>query len=459
MKNFIHKSLLIALCSSAIVACKPTLDVPVVVPGSADFSKYISIGDGTPGGYADASLNREAQLAAFPNLLAQQFKLVGGGEFIQPLVAEGKSYGFENNQPFTKYDLHYVKFCDGKTELYPQQLYTISLIDILQFKVSPVPTPTTPAPYYNNLAAQGTKIIYLNKKPTWNGTSDTYWKKISSTGATTGAGAATMLSDALAQKPTFVSINVGTVDVYRYAKSGGNQDKGNDDFITPLDQFHDSLYSIMNALTANATNHVKGVINNIIGIESFPYITYIKYDGLILDDTKAAALNTFYNGQFNFHAGRNAYVIYDPTASNGKRQITADEHILIEIPQDSLRCYELGGKVPIWERWVLDATELNTIKSTVTEYNSMLKAAADAYNFAYTDNYTAMKDVVKGTQFEGIKLSSEFVNGNQFSLDGLNISPLGQAVQANSCIVAINAKYGSTLPMVDATMTKGVIFH
>jgi hypothetical protein len=453
MKNFIHKSLLFALCSSAIVACKPTLDTPTIVPGSADFSKFISIGDGTAGGYADASLNRDAQLAAFPNLLAKQFELVGGGVFIQPLVAEGKSYGFENNKPFTKYDLHYVKFCDGKTELYPEQLYKITLGDILGFKVSPVPTPTTPAPYYNNLAAQGTKMIYVNKKPAWNGTSDTYWKKISS------AAGATMLSDAIAQKPTFVSINVGTVDVYRYAKSGGNQDKGTDDFITPFAQFHDSLYSIMNAITANAKNHVKGVINNIIGVESFPYITYIKYDGLILDQAKADALNTFHNNQFNFHAGRNAYVIYDATAPNGKRQINADEHILIEIPQDSLRCYNLGGKLPIRGRWVLDATELNTIKSTVTEYNTLLKAAADAYNFAYTDNFTAMEDVVRGTQFQGVKLTSEFVNGNQFSLDGLNISALGQVAQANSCIVAINAKYGSTLPMVDASTTKGIIFH
>jgi hypothetical protein len=70
-----------------------------------------------------------------------------------------------------------------------------------------------------------------------------------------------------------------------------------------------------------------------------------------------------------------------------------------------------------------------------------------------------MELVVKGTQFEGIKLTSEFVNGNQFSLDGLNISQFGQVAQANSCIVAINAKYGSTLPMVDATLAHGVIFH
>jgi hypothetical protein len=459
MKSFIHKSLLFALCSSAIIACKPTLDSQVVIPGNADFSKFISIGDGTAGGYADASLNRDAQLAAFPNLLAQQFKLVGGGEFIQPLVDIGKSYGYENNQPFTKYDLHYVKFCDGKTELYPQQLYKITPIDILNFKVSPVPTPTNPPPYYNNLAAQGTKIIYVNKKPTWNGSSDTYWKKISSTGVATNAGAATMLSDAIAQKPTFVSLNIGTVDIYRYAKSGGNQDNGTDDFITPIAQFHDSLYSIMNTLTAHAKNHVKGVINNIIGVESFPYITYIKYDGLILSASEAATLNAFHKNQFSFHEGRNPYVIYDASATNGKRQIKANEHVLIEIPQDSLRCYNLGGKLPIRGRWVLDASEINIIKTTVDQYNTLLKTAAEVYNFAYTDNFKAMEDVVKGTQFQGVKLTSEFVNGNQFSLDGLNISALGQVAQANSCIAAINEKYGSTLPMVDASKTKGVVFH
>lgn len=476
MKNFIHKSLLLALCSSAFVACKPSLELTAVGPGTADFTRYVSIGDGTPGGYADASLNRESQLAAFPNLLAEQFKLVGGGEFTQPLVLPYlsaltghtyTSFGFENGKPGTKYVMSYRTLC-GDPELHPEMLDsailtpTKDLLAILSFQVVAPPA----SGYYSNLAAQGAKMIYMNKKPTWQGTADTYWKKISSTKGATGATAATMLSDCMAQNPTFVSINVGGVDVLRFAKSGGDQDNGDDDKITAQGRFHDSLYSMMNILTANNTNNLKGVILNIIGVNSFPYFTYNKYNGLILDAAKVAELNALYPaevaaGQLTFKEGANAYVIQDVNATNACqcRQILENEYILIEI-QDSLRyCYGVGSKIPLRKRWVLDAAEIDSVTTNINAYNAMLKAAAEAYNFAYVDGNTTIKEVVKGTQYSGITLTSEFVNGNQFSLDGLNISPFAHVATANACIVEINKKYGSTIPGIDATKTPSVLFH
>lgn len=470
MKNFIHKSLILALCSSAFVACKPTIDLTAVGPGTADFTKYVSIGDGTPGGYADASLNRESQLVAFPNQLAEQFKLVGmQGEFVQPLVAPYlgtaghtyTSFGFENGKAGTKYDLRYRSLCGGEPELHPEMVDSaISIFDILGFSVLPAVGP------YNNLGAQGAKMIYVNKKPPWQGTSDTYWKKMSSTKGSNGATAATMLSDAVAQNPTFVTINVGGVDVLRFAKSGGDQDGGDDDFITSQDRFRDSLYSMMNVLTANNTNNLKGVIINIIGVNSFPYFTHIKYNGLILDAAKVTELNGLYPtevaaGQLTFKEGKNAYVIEDVNATNACkcRQILENEFILIEI-MDSLRyCYGVGSKIPLRKRWVLDVVEIDSVTTNINGFNASLKAAALAYNFAYVDGNTTIKMVVAGTQYTGITLTSEMVNGNQFTIDGLNISPFAHGITTNSIINAINLKYGSTIPGVNATKNPSVVFH
>jgi hypothetical protein len=451
MKKIINKTILFALCSTAVVACKPTFDEPKATSGSVDFSKFVMIGDGTPGGYADACLNREAQLAAYPNLLAEQFKLVGGGEFIQPLVEVGKSYGFENNKANSIYVLGYHTFCNSdKPELYPEPTYTISLVDIITFTVTPAPV----GQRYNNLAAQGAKLIYINKNSAWQGTSDTYWKKISRSNNMD----TTMVQDAKLQKPTFLGINIGTVDAMRYAKSGGDQDNGDDDFITPVNRFRDSLYSAFNVLTAKNTNGLKGFITNIIDLNSFPYVTYIKYNGLILDDVKAAELNTFWAGKFSFHAGKNNYVISDPAVAGGVRQIKDDEFILIEIPQDSLRCYGLGGKLPIRPRWVLDRDEIKKQKEAVDSYNEIIKACALAYGFAYVDGNKAMKLVKDRRLYSGIDLNTDFVNGNQFTIDGLNISPFGQALLANNCIVEINNKYGSTVPFIDATKIRSVKF-
>lgn len=454
MKNILHKSLLIALCTITVVSCKPKAEeFPAPSAGPVDFSRFVAIGDGTAGGYANGSLNREAQLQAFPALLAEQFKLVGGAEtFHQPLVEAGKSYGFENGLPFTTLDLHYVTFCDGKTELFPEEIDSISLIDIALFKIK------EPGPY-NNLGAQGTKMIYANKKSTWTvafGGSDTYWTKISSSGDAT----VSMVDDAVAQNPTFVSINLGLVDVMRNAKSGGDQDGGDDDFITSFPRFRDSLYSIMNRLTKNNTNGLKGCINNLIDLNSYPYVTYIKYDGLILTQTQADELNSFYSADgFSFHVGRNAYVIDDEAATNGRRRIVEGEFILFEIPQDSLRCYDVGGKLPIRKRWTLVADEVELIQTAIEGYNSILKTAANAYNFALADGNAYMKLAKEETHYQGIPLNTDFITGNQFTLDGLNIGPLSHMLFANSIIGEINIKYGSTIPLINVTTTPAVQFH
>ena len=60
--------------------------------------------------------------------------------------------------------------------------------------------------------------------------------------------------------------------------------------------------------------------------------------------------------------------------------------------------------------------------------------------------------------YNGINLSTTFVSGGAFSLDGVHLTPIGNALLANEFIKAINTTYGSTLPMVDATKYSGVKF-
>ena len=75
-----------------LAACKPSIDEFVPSKGNADFSHYIAVGDSWTAGFADASLYKSGQENSFPNILARQFSLVGGGEFKQPLMVD--DYGF-----------------------------------------------------------------------------------------------------------------------------------------------------------------------------------------------------------------------------------------------------------------------------------------------------------------------------------------------------------------------------
>jgi hypothetical protein len=50
------------------------------------------------------------------------------------------------------------------------------------------------------------------------------------------------------------------------------------------------------------------------------------------------------------------------------------------------------------------------------------------------------------------------VSGGAYSLDGLNLTPRGNALLANEFIKAINRTYKSSIPEIIATKYSGVIF-
>ena len=63
-----------------------------------------------------------------------------------------------------------------------------------------------------------------------------------------------------------------------------------------------------------------------------------------------------------------------------------------------------------------------------------------------------------GIQFDGVKYTATFVTGGSFSLDGVHPTGRGYAILANEFIKAINAKYSSTLPLVNVNKYSGVTF-
>ena len=82
--TYIYTFLSILLVS----ACDPSIkEAPPLSAGTADFSSYIAIGNSITSGRVSDGIDSEMQKSTFPNLLAQQFAQVGGGEFKQPSVA------------------------------------------------------------------------------------------------------------------------------------------------------------------------------------------------------------------------------------------------------------------------------------------------------------------------------------------------------------------------------------
>src|SRR5690606_5445486 len=57
-------------------SCAPSLDELEASKGTADFSKFIAVGNSLTSGYADNGLYLEGQKVAFPNLMAEQLRLL-----------------------------------------------------------------------------------------------------------------------------------------------------------------------------------------------------------------------------------------------------------------------------------------------------------------------------------------------------------------------------------------------
>ena len=73
--------------------------------------------------------------------------------------------------------------------------------------------------------------------------------------------------------------------------------------------------------------------------------------------------------------------------------------------------------------------------------------------------YSLMKEMyTSGLTFDGVQFDGRFVQGNFYSLDGLNPTPAGSAVVANAFIKAINGKFAANIPEAIVSDYPTVVF-
>src|SRR6218665_3450964 len=238
MKELTYKTSLLIVCLSLLVSCKPKLDEPAADKGSLDVSKYVALGNSITSGFADAALYYDGQLVAYPNLLAEQFRLVGGGEFKQPLVPAGSpGMGSSLN---AKLILGLKADCKGVTGLSPLPFAPSGDMSVFLTNIS------SQGPF-QNMGVPGAKSFHL-PYPGY-GQANPFFGRM-----TANPSSASILGDAAAQNPSFFSLFIGNNDVLSYALGGGAADS-----ITQLPVFNASIDGIVGLMTAGGA---KGVIGN-----------------------------------------------------------------------------------------------------------------------------------------------------------------------------------------------------
>jgi hypothetical protein len=450
MKICIPFAALLLACAS----CTPELEAPEPSAGDADFSKSIAVGGNYLAGYQDGALFRQGQRLSIPALLAEQFKLVGGSSFSQALMPDNDGLGL-NSKIWESWflepsHLNYKTDCQGVSALSPiKDSITLSaaspyLTGIAGNTIQNLAVPFAGTANYFNPAFGNAFSPSGNRNP--------YYNRIAS-----NPGVSTLFQDAVAQNATFVTAWIGMEDIYNFASSGGTGDP-----IPSPSVFSARLDSILAGLTANGA---KGVIANIPDLRSYPYYTLIAWDNAnLVRQTQADSLNYIYDtlsglGHIHFQLGRNGFVIDDPAAVGGLRQIHNGEYITLSVPVDSMKCFKYGILLStVNDRYVLDSSEVYQIDNAVSAYNAIIVQKAQQYNLAFADMNSYFRSLQNGIVWDGVQMNAVFVSGGFFSLDGYHPNQKGYALIANEFITAINNKYNAVIPTINCTECTGILF-
>ena len=478
-----------ALALLALLAgCKPDLENdPKSSAGSADFSRYIAVGNSLTSGFGDGAggglggLTREGQIASYPNMLATQFKTVGGGDFNQPLfdVSQLNGSGFVKITGFDAAGNPQFGFESSQTAIVPGSL--APSINLLAKYTGPA---------NQNLGVPGIKVADvtingygLNNPLGFN----PYFERMLPNGA---AGGANYLQYVTAQvaavNPTFFTNWLGNNDVLSYATSGGI------DSMTSVSEFTAKYGQVQDALTRNGA---KGLVATIPNVTSVPLFTTVP-TAAVIASVRGTAVPAPLVAQLTAGLGlvpaqvstiRFGFFIETRNPSTGAtvvREATSADLVplssrsaigVIAAPSPLPAGFGvfIGGLVPaqaaglnavlppnaLANRLVLDAKEVSYVQGRTAELNNVIKASAASKGLAVFNAQVFLDGLARnGIVTNGVNNTASFISGNLFSLDGVHPTPRGYAVLANEMIKSINSTYNAAVPGLDPTNYRGVKF-
>ena len=446
---------IIALLLIAMMACKPKEPMLSVHSGTADFSNFVAIGDGHTAGYMDDALSIHGQQNALGTLLQTQLQLAGANPTILPWL-DPLNVGI-NTQQQARLILGYKTDCMGVQALSPIRFSAQGEV------VSLTQSAYIPNQKHSNYGIPGLRMIDMVSTafgninlPQYNA----FFARMSKDQFNfPGSGNFSSVQDNIFDggNPTFCSIYLGIEDVLPYARSGATQNPMSPLAGFPGLGFEESLTQLCGQLYSQ---NVKAVVGTIPDITQMPYFTTIPYNGLNLDAEKVASLNQIYGPLgFSFTVGSNPFMIEDPSAGMfGVRPMLPGELILLSVPLDSVKCHQMGSVFPLRNEFVLTLDEIQQVQARTLAFNQSIRSHANNVGFAIVETAPFYERLQTGFVFNGVSLSAKFVSGGAFSLDGIHLNARGNALLTNEFLKAINQKFKSNIPLLNALNYNGVLF-
>jgi len=423
------KLLTLSTIAFAIISCTKTqFTAPAVSTGSANFTKFVSVGNSLTQGYMDGGLYFYGQSNSYPSIIAKQAQ---DANFNQPMVTgNGSGYihlAFINNQlsPIQPSDSTFgppinpdPSWVNWGTSLQSNSYCNLGISGItLDNTVALTPTEAlinsticanNPYGRFMSFGSFASPKVYIDNLRTCGATFFTCWLGSNDVlGYATAGGVPTVVVTFLG-KITLNAITSPAIFAQKY----------------------DSILTVFNKMGA------KGVCATIPDVTSIPFFntvpSYVTVNG---------------NKQF----------LYIRTAA-GVRQATTQDHILLTAYDSVLAGKGLTASNPLSNPLVLDASEVDSIEIALAQYNSSIKSLAASFGFPVVDMYQYLGSLQQSIYVDGITFNRTFIQGGAIGLDGIHPDARGYALVANQFIQVINASFGATIPPADVTQFRGVLF-
>jgi len=453
MKKILRTIIILAFISVIITGCQDRSNLTAPTPqspksGTADFTRFVTIGNSITAGYESSALFQDAQVWAYGNQIA---KLVNTN-FAMPLISDPGLGG--------QLVLHQIS---------PSP-------ELISLPSSGVPLNLLYQAPYNNLGIPGAMVYdVLNAKDSLTCFSNVFGGKPNPFFNLILRGIGTQFHQASLLHPTFVTCWIGNNDVLGFATSGGFKPAAP----TPSATFGFLYGKLGDSL---ASLGAKVVVANIPDVTTIPFFTTV---GPLLAEgtpwTAAGIPGLFYQ--------KHGTTTPNPTVFADSAHL-ATLQVLITLAGQNYTSL-LGQPTGKWYRdnhypalppgidttkpfgfyptnpWpdalILDADEIVTAANATNDFNTAIAGVAAAKGFGLVDIHAVFGNVflqsVKhgGLTYTGVEVSAFFITGNLFSLDGVHPTGQGQALIADEFLKVINAKFGSNYPLINLATIPGTL--
>ena len=433
---------------------EPYLDID---SGDADFSTYVSMGGGLAAGWSDGSLFMAGQMNSFPNIMSGVMSMAGGGEFTQPYV-----------------DNNVGGMLVGGAEFWGERQYFDGAGPAgVSGNITTEATSTIPGPY-NNMAFPFVNAIH-NVAPGYGslaglaqGLANPWFVRAASSQS------ATVLGDALAQQPTFVTVVPGD-DFSAWALFGGPTAEVD---LTSAQGMFTGVGATLQTLGASVPG---GVVTNLPDHSNTATFNTVSYDAIPFDQATSDMLNgafLAYNGGLAaaaafglitadeaaartivWAAGNNPVLMEDEYLTDlsvlglpSIRQTSADDKInlfgapfLGATPDPSNPMAIVGVSVPVGDFVVLSSDEIATLQSQLATANGAIAGLVPS-GWALFDLHGLYNEIATtGIYEDEFNMTGDLVFGGFFGLDGYFPTSRGYALIAKRMMETIDNNYGSNL--------------